>query len=147
MYREKQVFFIDLFILVLFILREFLKKFILFLELINIYVARLSGCLFVLFNKCQNGWNDRAQLLCGTSHDPGAKVYGTSKLEKKILKNRWYFFEKCANSKFVEKRKRRKREAKCPISLLYYITDWTMALLHLLCYGACDNSLYIYNYK
>ena len=36
----------------------------------NLYInlACLSVCLFVS-NKLQNGWTDRAQIFCGTSHD------------------------------------------------------------------------------
>ena len=34
-----------------------------------IYFACLFICLFV-FNKRQNGWTDRDQILCGTSRDP-----------------------------------------------------------------------------
>ena len=38
----------------------------------SIYFACLAVCLSDLFesNKRQNGWTDRAQILCGTSHDP-----------------------------------------------------------------------------
>ena len=35
---------------------------------ISIYKFGLSVCLFVS-NKRQNGWTDRAQIFCGTSHD------------------------------------------------------------------------------
>ena len=43
------------------------------LRLVSIYKFGLSVCLFVcLFvsNKRQNGWTDRAQILCGTFWDP-----------------------------------------------------------------------------
>ena len=35
---------------------------------ISIYIY--FACLFVVSNKRQNGWTDRAQILCGTSRDP-----------------------------------------------------------------------------
>ena len=37
--------------------------------LLYINLACLSGCLF-LYNKCQNGWTDQAQIMCGTSRGP-----------------------------------------------------------------------------
>ena len=39
---------------------------------IIMYILCLSVCPFVS-NKCQNGWTDWAQILCGASHDPGKK--------------------------------------------------------------------------
>ena len=35
----------------------------------GIYILCLSVCLYVSYKR-QNGWIDRAQILCGTSHDP-----------------------------------------------------------------------------
>ena len=44
---------------------------------LSIYKFGLSVCLFVCLSVClfvsnkrQNGWTDRAQIFCGTSHDP-----------------------------------------------------------------------------
>ena len=57
--------------------------------LVYIYILCLSGCLSVLVfdfwcvsNKHRNGWTDRAQLLCGTSHDPreGSCIIKISKI-------------------------------------------------------------------
>jgi len=39
-------------------------------------------------NKRQNGLTDRAQILCGTSHDPGKGLWNI-KVGGKILENSW----------------------------------------------------------
>ena len=48
---------------------------------IYIYLRCLSVCLFVS-KKRQNGWTDRAQILCGISHDPreGLRMIQISKV-------------------------------------------------------------------
>ena len=38
-----------------------------------------------LFPKCQNGWTDRAQMLCGTSQDPSGHLW-LIKISKNSLK-------------------------------------------------------------
>ena len=60
----------------------------------SVYKFRLSVCLFVS-NKRQNGWTDRAQILCGISQAPG-KVYKWSKLKKIVFKV-FYFCKKNLN--------------------------------------------------
>ena len=68
-----------------------------------IYFARLPVCLFV-FNKRQNGWTDRAKILCGTLHDPGEGLWKI-KISKIIQQNSIFikfwklpnFFIKSAN--------------------------------------------------
>jgi len=58
----------------------------------NLYInlAYLGVCLFV-YNKLQNGWTDRAQILCGTSRGPreGLSMIKISNIclhQKSILK-------------------------------------------------------------
>ena len=62
-----------------------------------LYNACLSVYPFVS-NKRQNGVTDRAQILCGTLHDPRERFLEKQNWKKKIQKNTWIYF-KCANSK------------------------------------------------
>ena len=54
---------------------------------IYIYILCLYVCLSVT-DKRQNGRIDRAQILCGTSHDPREVDH---QIWKKILENSWIF--------------------------------------------------------
>ena len=68
----------------------------------SLYKFSLSVCLFVS-NKRQNGWTDRAQILCGTSRDPGK---GNDQNLTNFVFKIFYFwkFWKCAK-KYNEIRK------------------------------------------
>ena len=71
---------------------------------IFIYKFRLSVCLFVS-NKRQNGWTDRAQILCETSRDPREGLCMIKIFKKCVLKV--FIFVKCRKcaKKYYEIRK------------------------------------------
>ena len=61
---------------------------------IYIYFACLSVCMLVcLFvsNKRQNSWTDRAQILCGTLHDPREDLWMVKILKIKLASNKVRF--------------------------------------------------------
>ena len=53
---------------------------------------------YLVSNKRQNGLTNRAQILCGTSHDPRKGLWNI-KIEKKMI-NIWNFFGKKNPPKF-----------------------------------------------
>ena len=55
------------------------------------YTLLVWVSVFFSSNKRQNSWTDRAQILCGTSHDPREGLWNI-KTGKKILENIWNFF-------------------------------------------------------
>ena len=55
-----------------------------------IKILCLSGCLFV----CQNGWSDRAQILCVTLHDPGQGLWMLKITKNCVYKLNLWNFEK-----------------------------------------------------
>ena len=57
--------------------------------LIFYFIISKNICQYV-FDKRQNGWTDWAQILCGTSHDPG-KVSGCTEFWKVIPKHLCFF--------------------------------------------------------
>ena len=65
---------------------------------IYIYFLGLSVCLFVT-NKHQNGWTNRAQILCGTSYNP-KKGLCLLRIQKVVSKF-WKFTKKCKSAKIL----------------------------------------------
>ena len=63
---------------------------------IGVYDAPLSSIYFsvcpFVSNKRQNGWTDRAQIVCGTSHVPKEVLWYIKIERKKILENSWNLF-------------------------------------------------------
>ena len=65
-------------------------------SIIYIYIIYYFACLSVemfVSNKHQNGWTDRAHIICGTSHDPREDLWNIKIGKRKFLGNSWIFFE------------------------------------------------------
>ena len=68
-----------------------LKNYIPWYSLFLIYIYTLLVCYLFVTNKRQNDWTDRAQILCGTTHNPGEGSWNI-KIERKKSWNSWNFF-------------------------------------------------------
>ena len=55
---------------------------------LNLIMWKITFGRQFVSNKRQNGLTDRAQILCGTSHDPGKGLWNI-KVGGKILENSW----------------------------------------------------------
>ena len=69
---------------------------------IHIYTLRVCPFFVVVSNKRQNGWTDRAQILCGTSHDHREGLW-MIKISKICLQQNSIFIRFWKSTKFCFK--------------------------------------------
>ena len=111
-------------------------KLIFRIHYLSVYILCLSVTLYPI-HVTQNGWTDRAQILCGTSHDPGRDLW-MIKLSKislqqilcslnlenpwnfsyKIWKLFWFLFYNDYKEKMFNWNRR--SGAKCPESIVLH---------------------------